>query len=182
MKQDHRAGNHLRSNDRHDKRGSVETAGQLEIRSVGGITIIAESKAILAIAGRILASRSTAQRRVDVARAAVDAITGQDRNGNHATGEEEIQHDGKEGEDADTAEAAGQNDSKDHVEHGSAAQALDGLLPCCDRQITVRQDGQEVRVDTKDDTAGTENYGIENSLKELQKRIAEGRHFDGWGS
>lgn len=71
----------------------VQAAGSAERCRVGDLTVVARAVEALLSVGW-----SVAQRGVDIARAAVSAITGQDGDRNHGTAAEDVEEHSKEGE------------------------------------------------------------------------------------
>ena len=107
---------------------------------------------VLLLAGCIVepllgAALTIAQRCPDEAAAAVRAISGEDGNGNEGAAEEQIKDNGQQGKEGLAAEEACQQDGKDGVQDGSTRHALNSFDPCVDGQVTVRERGEEVRVD-----------------------------------
>lgn len=136
--------------------GRVQAAGSAERNRVGDLTVIAGAvEALLVIGG------SVAQRSVDVSRAAVSAITGQDGVRNHGTAAEEVEDHSEESEEGLSSQAASQNNGEDGVENHGTGETSHGLLPSGDGDIAVSLDSQEVGVDAENNACTAEFNGIE---------------------
>lgn len=80
---------------------------------------------VLLLAARIVeallrAGLTIAQRRLDVAAAAVGSVPGQHGDGDEGTAEEQVKDDGQEGKEGFAAEEAGQEHGEDGVQDSSA--------------------------------------------------------------
>lgn len=81
---------------------------------------------------------------IDKTSAAVGTVAGIVGDGGKASGKADVEEDGDEGEDSDTAQAQGEENTKDGVQSRSTGHTLNGLLPGRDGHVMSRQDGEEV--------------------------------------
>jgi len=75
---------------------------------------------------------------------AASAMSGQNRNGNEAGGEQEIENNSEECEKSLAAQEACEKHGEDCVETASTANAFNGLLPCWDSCVMLTLGCEEV--------------------------------------
>lgn len=109
----------LRSDDRHGEADLVVAADSAIASLVGDLLTTASAETIVAEAFASLGIATT-KGSVDDAGALLRTITGQDSDGNETTGECNVQNHAEDGEDADAAEAWGQDGSEDCVQDAHA--------------------------------------------------------------
>jgi len=83
-------------------------------------------------------------------------MTEQDSKDDETSNEENVEDQTEEGEDADTSQAAGQDNGEDGVDDRNATDPLDGLVGSCDQLFVVLECCQEVGVDSEDDGSTAE--------------------------
>ena len=97
------------------------------------------------LGGRLLAAGAGSQRGVNlVPLAGLDAVTGEDGDGDHGADEGHIEDDGHGGEEGHPSHAAGEKGAQEGVEGASTRETLDGSHPLRDLLFMFALDGQEV--------------------------------------
>lgn len=156
------------SEDGDGEAGRVQAAGSAERNRVGDLTVVASAvEALLVVGG------SVAQGSVDVSRAAVSTVAGQDSVRNHGTAAKDIEDHAEEGEEGLSTQAASENHGEDSVENHGTRETSYGLLPCRDGDIAVSLDGHKIRVDAENNASTAEFNDIEGCRAELQGSAAE---------
>lgn len=103
-------------------------------------------------------------------------MAGEVSHSDEGTNEQDVEHKTDKGEEADSAEAAGQNNRKDGVESGSAGETLNSPLPICDWQVTFGENSEEVGIDTQDDGGAAEAEEVKKCLREAQEASLDDTH------
>ena len=119
--------------------GGVQAASQAEMDGICDLAVTARAGETAVLVGGTITDRC-----LDIAFARAGATAGQDCNGNHATGEAEIEDNGEEGEKSNAPETTGQKHGEDEVDNGGAGNAFDGFFRFGDEFIAVSEDGEEI--------------------------------------
>jgi hypothetical protein len=162
----------LRSSNGDGKASSVESADGAQGSRVRPLVVVVRAlEALLSVVW------SVTERRLDVvALARVRAIAGKYSDGNHAAHAEHVHDEGEEREEGLAAEAACEDDRKDGVQDNCARDTLDGLLPAGNAIVAVGLHGEEVAVDTKDDTGAAESEAVDEGCAQAQGSAADSHY------
>lgn len=96
------------------------------------------------------AGRAASERRIHSTAAALCAIAGENSNSNKSSGKKKVEDNSEEGEDSLSPETASEEDSKEGIKNGGSRNALNSLKLFRDGNVSVRENGQEVTVNTED--------------------------------
>lgn len=153
------------SNNGQSKRGLVQIASESEIRPVVSTSrLIIESAALVIEQVLTTRGRAVAQGSLDITAARLDTITGKDGNSDEACSEEKVENNCQQGEDADTADEAGQDDGEGEVDYCGTTDALNRLPFSGDGKVIASEDGQEVRIESEYASGTAECAGVEEGL------------------
>lgn len=121
----------------------------------------------------VLARKASPKRGVDDATARVGPMAGVVCDRGEASSEENIQEDGDGSEEGDTTQAESEENAEDGVQDGCARHAFNGLFPCRNMHVLIRENGEEVAVDAEHDSRARKFEEAQASLAEAQEDTAE---------
>lgn len=128
---------------------------------------------------RCLGRLTTTEGSVKVAVAAAGAVLVGNSNIDESPDEGEINGHGQESSHGTTGETPEKEESDEGVEDSSSSNTLNSTQSGADTEIVVVKGGQEVRVDTKDQSSAKELHTANEPLKELEAKADLLAHDDG---
>jgi hypothetical protein len=162
----------LRSDNSDGEASSIEAADRAE----GSRVCILVARAAKAVFG---VGWSGTKRRVDVASALRRAVAGEDSNGDHGAGAEDVHDDCEQSKEGLSTKEAGEQDSENGVQNDGPRHALYRLLPSWNGLVAVGLHGEEVAVDAEDDASAAELERVEEGRAQAQGSTADS-HYE-WG-